>query len=161
MSRCDWTDSDGVRCPAPATHSRSTLGAGRQLCAAHWQCSSKQEGADVIDAYFRRGQMRALSEAERRKVAARVSGCSDCLTATVIDVPALIASRKQRDKQRALDIYRAAVAGCRSAGMDPDSAHAEAIAQVYRVAEARRLRLPTPVLTPADLRAGAGIDRHA
>lgn len=159
MSRCEWVDNDGVRCPAPATGSRSTLGVGRRLCAAHAACTNKAEGADVIDGYFQRGQVRALSEGERRRVAARVTGCTDCLQAKVIDVPALIARRRARDRQRALDVYDAALAGCRAAGLDPGRAHAEAVAQVYRVAEARRLHLPPPELTPADLRAGAGSER--
>lgn len=159
MSRCEWKDPDGVRCPAPATGSRSTLGTGPRLCGAHAACRSKAEGAEIIDVYYQRGQAEGLSPVEARKVGARVSGCTDCVQAAVIDVPAVIARRRHRDKQRALDVYQAALAGGRAAGLDADSAHAEAIAQVYRVAEARRLHLTPPQLTPADLRAGAGAER--
>jgi hypothetical protein len=156
MSRCTWVDTQGVRCPAPGTQSRSTNGSGRLLCVAHAHCRNKRDGDAIVNAYVERGEDQALSAGERATVQRRLAGVTERPRGVVLDAPRIAARKREADKRRAVDVYEAAVTGCQAAGMDPARAHEEALAHVYRVAESRRLHLPPPKLTPADRRAGAG-----
>lgn len=152
MSRCAWVDKDGVRCPAAGTHSASIRGDGARFCHAHAECRDARKGADVIDEYVLRGRSQALSDAERRTVAKRMTDCDQL--PRQIDIPQIVAKRRERDKRRANELYSAALSGCIAAGMEPEAAQAEAIAHVYRVGLAVRLGLPAVPLVGADRRAG-------
>lgn len=108
----------------------------------------------MIDEYTLRGEDDALSDAERRIVLGRVSGGESFPQSSVLDIARVVARRRASEWRHANEVYESALSGYVAAGMDPQRAHSEAIAQVYRAANAQRLGLAPPKVTPADRRAG-------
>lgn len=102
-----------------------------------------------MDEHILRGQVAALDEVERDKVAQRLGTGS----APGLDFRDVIAQRRARDRDRAVAFYQQSRDGARKAGMSELDAHAHALFLLWRQARAERLGVSAPTVG-ADRRAG-------